>query len=105
MKKYLLIVCSVFLFACKANAADVTLFYMPTCPHCHHAMGFFEKEMKTTTVEKVDVSKGGKNAERFFAQLKKCNITSQGVPLMVIKGKCLQGFGSESGDKIKNMLK
>ena len=30
-----------FLFIGAASAADVTLYYSPSCPHCHHARDFF----------------------------------------------------------------
>ena len=28
-----------------ANAADITIFYSPSCPHCHHARDFFKNEL------------------------------------------------------------
>jgi glutaredoxin len=104
MKKLLIAASAVVLFACGSDAADVTLFYMPTCPHCHNAINFIENELKGTSIEKIDVTKGGKNIERFNNQLVKCNITSRGVPLMVVKGKCFQGFTAEIGTQVKEAL-
>ena len=102
MKKILSIFAMLTLLACKAKAADITLFYMTTCPHCHTAIKFLDSNMKGTSVEKVDVSK---NSNRFFKQLKACNIKERGVPLMVIKGNCLQGFDEkETPKKIKKIL-
>ncbi|MDR2269202.1 MAG: glutaredoxin family protein [Rickettsiales bacterium] len=104
MKKLLIAASAVALFACGSDASDVTLYFMPGCPHCHNAINFFETEMKDVSVEKVDVTKGGKNVERFNDQLKKCGLTSRGVPLMVIKGECLQGFAPEISIQIKQKL-
>ena len=28
-------------FTGAASAADITLYYSPYCPHCHHARDFF----------------------------------------------------------------
>ena len=33
------------LFIGNANAADVTIYYSPTCPHCHHAREFIENTL------------------------------------------------------------
>lgn len=106
MKKLLIAASALALFACGSDsgAADVTLYFMPTCPHCHNAINFIDSELKGVSVEKIDVTKGGKNLERFNDQLTKCNFTSRGVPLMVVKGKCLQGFAPEVGEEVKKIL-
>ena len=33
------------LFCGAASAADITLYYSPYCPHCHHARDFFVNKM------------------------------------------------------------
>jgi glutaredoxin len=102
MKKLLALGAAGLLFACGSDAADVTLYYMPGCPYCHNAIDFFDKE--GIAVEKVNVTEGGRAMERFGDALKKCNSQSRGVPLIIVKGECLQGFAPEVGDKIKTML-
>jgi glutaredoxin len=106
IKKFLIGAATIVLLACESNsnAADVTLYFMPGCPHCHNAINFFDSELKDVSVEKIDITKGGKNIERFNEQLNKCGITSRGVPLMIIKGECLQGYGPETGATIKQKL-
>ncbi|MDR1071188.1 MAG: glutaredoxin family protein [Rickettsiales bacterium] len=106
MKKLLIAASALAMFACGSDsgASDVTLYFMPTCPHCHNAINFIDTELKGVSVEKIDVTKGGKNLERFNDQLTKCNFTSRGVPLMVVKGKCLQGFAPEVGEEVKKIL-
>jgi glutaredoxin len=106
LRKLFIMTSVVLLFACKAKAADITIYFMPTCPHCHHAMEFLDtdKDMKALEIEKIDVTKDKANADLFFAQLKKCELTSGGVPLIVINGKCLQGYGPDTGKDIKKLL-
>jgi glutaredoxin len=104
LKKLFIITSAVLLFACKAKASDITIYFMPTCPHCHHALEFLDKDMKDVSVEKIDVTKSSENANLFFDQVKKCGLESRGVPVMVINGKCLQGFGPETGTEIKKLL-
>jgi len=29
----------------SASAADITIYYSPTCPHCHHARAFIDNEL------------------------------------------------------------
>jgi glutaredoxin len=104
MKKILTMTAAVALFACGSDAADITLYYMPGCPHCHNAINFFDSELKGVSIEKINVTEGGKAAERFGAALKKCNLTSRGVPLMIVKGECIQGYAPEVGEQIKKIL-
>ena len=104
MKKILIAGAAGVLFACGSDAADITLYYMPGCPHCHYALEFFDKELKDVPVEKVNITEGGRAIERFNAALKKCNLTSRGVPLMIVKGECIQGYAPEVGAQIKAKL-
>ena len=42
MKKLSIFSALIGLFFCgAASAADITLYYSPFCPHCHHARDFF----------------------------------------------------------------
>ncbi|MDR1826365.1 MAG: hypothetical protein LBQ49_01585 [Rickettsiales bacterium] len=105
MKKVLALGAAALLFACGSDSpsSDVTLYYMPGCPYCHQAIDFFDKELKGVSVEKVNITLGGKAMERFSAALEKCGSTSRGVPLMIVKGECIQGFAPEVGDRIKTI--
>ena len=46
-------------FIGTASAADITVYYSPTCPHCHHARDFISNnliyEYPTITVTEVNV--------------------------------------------------
>ena len=101
MKKLLITIPALLLFACGSKTPDITIFYMPGCPYCHHAIDFFDAELKGVVVEKVNVAEGGKNMDRFNEALRKCNISSRGVPLMIVKGECIQGYAPEVGARIK----
>ena len=84
-----------FAFMCSANAADITIYYSPTCPHCHHARDFIENELvyeyndiKVATVNVMDMA----NRQEFLDTIQKCEYKSGGVPVMVIGEKCFQGY-------------
>ena len=104
MKKILIALSAVVLFACGSSASDVTLYYVPGCPYCDHAKEFFANEMKGVKIEQVNVAEGGEKMRRFIGQLEKCNSQSRGVPLIIVKGECIQGFSPEVGARIKSML-
>ena len=94
-------------FISNANAADITLYYSPTCPHCHHAREFISNELiyvyddlKVTTVNVMEQE----NRQMFFDTLKKCEFKSGGVPVLVIGEKCFQGFGKSSQDGIREAI-
>jgi glutaredoxin len=92
------------LWAVSARAADIDIYYSPTCPHCHHAMEFLDgtlvKEMPGISVEKINVTEE-KNLNAFRDALKKCEYTSGGVPVLVVKGKCFQGYAGFMNDEIR----
>ena len=74
-------------FAGAASAADITIYYSPSCPHCHHAREFISNtlvyeypELKVTAVNVMDQA----NLPVFQEALKKCEFESGGVPVMVI---------------------
>ena len=82
-------------FIGSANAADITIYYSPTCPHCHHARDFVENtliyEYETLKVSEVNVMNAD-NRKEFFDTLKKCGYESGGVPVLVVGEKCFQGY-------------
>lgn len=87
-----------------ANAADITIFYSPTCPHCHHARDFIKNELiyeygdLKVTEKNVMIAD---NRQGFMDTLKKCEYKSGGVPVLVIGEKCFQGYGDSIRDDIR----
>lgn len=94
-------------FISVANAADVTIYYSPTCPHCHHARDFFENEAiyeyDTMKVVEVNVMEE-KNRQEFFDTLKKCGYESGGVPVIVVGEKCFQGYADSMQKDIRSAI-
>lgn len=82
-------------FAGAASAANITIYYSPTCPHCHHAREFISQtlvyEYPNLTVTEVNVM-DGVNYPKFQETLKTCKYESGGVPVMVVGEKCFQGY-------------
>ncbi|MBO4746325.1 MAG: glutaredoxin family protein [Alphaproteobacteria bacterium] len=95
------------MFVGNAVAADITVYHMPTCPHCHHARDYISQnlvyEYPTLKVTTVDVTQDV-NRGAFIDALKKCKYESGGVPVMVIGEKCFQGFSEAMGDEIRNAI-
>lgn len=92
------------MFVGNALAADITIYHMPTCPHCHHAREFVSQnliyeypELKVTT---IDVTQDA-NRQEFMDTLKKCEYDSGGVPVIVIGEKCFQGFADSMADDVR----
>jgi LPXTG-motif cell wall-anchored protein len=84
------------IFTSGAFAAQkIEIYYSPSCPHCHHALGFIDQtlstEYKNLEVVKVNVMEK-QNRDTFMAVLKKCKFQSGGVPVMVVNEKCFQGY-------------
>ncbi len=91
-------------FAGAASAADVTIYYSPSCPHCHHAREFISNtlvyeypELKVTAVNVMDEA----NLPMFRDALKKCEFESGGVPVLVIGDKCEQGYADFMQDTLR----
>lgn len=82
-------------FVGAASAADITVYYSPTCPHCHHAREFIANnlayEYPMVTVTEVNVMDQA-NRSKFEETLKKCEYESGGVPVLTIGDKCFQGY-------------
>ncbi len=82
-------------FIGTAFAADITIYYSPSCPHCHHAQEFFANKMiyeyPKLRVVQVNVMKKS-NLDMFKDALAKCEYTSGGVPVIVVGDKCFQGY-------------
>jgi len=87
-----------------AGAADITIFYSPSCPHCHHARDFINNDLiyeyDSLSVMEVDATTA-ENRQEFIDALKKCKYESGGVPVMVIGEKCFQGYGDGLRDDLR----
>jgi len=91
----------------SAMATDLTIYYSPSCPHCHHARDFISTDLiyeypdiKVTSVNVND----RKNLDEFRTTLEKCEYTSGGVPVIVIGEKCFQGFADSMRDDFRRAL-
>jgi glutaredoxin len=87
-----------------ASAADITVYYSPSCPHCHHARDFVSNtlvyEYPELQVTMVDVTNPD-NSSLFQDALKKCEFESGGVPVLVIGDKCEQGYADFMQDTLR----
>lgn len=92
------------MFIGNAIGADITIYYSPTCPHCHHALEFISNnlvyEYENLNVTKVNVMESA-NRDEFMTTLKKCEYESGGVPVLVVGEKCFQGYGDSRQDDIR----
>ncbi len=90
-----------------ASAADVVLYYSPSCPHCHHAREFISQqlvyEFPMIDVDAVNVMTQ-ENLPLFQAALEKCEYQSGGVPVMVIGDKCFQGYADFMQDELRDAV-
>lgn len=91
----------------RAMAADMTIYYSPSCPHCHHARDFVSNtlvyeypELKVTMVNVMESA----NRPMFEAALKKCGFESGGVPVLVIGDKCEQGYADFMQDSLRESV-
>lgn len=91
-------------FAFGANAADVTIFYSISCPHCRNARKFIEGtlayEYQDINITRVNVMVPD-NHQEFVDTLKKCGYESGGVPVMVVGDKCFQGYGESTDAELR----
>ena len=105
--KFLLsVLFGMFVFS-GAFAADLTIYYSPSCPHCHHARDFISTnlvyEYPSLHVTTVNVMAESNRAE-FIDALKKCKYESGGVPVLVIGEKCFQGYGDVMRDDFRRAI-
>ncbi|MCR5193935.1 MAG: hypothetical protein K6B71_00195 [Alphaproteobacteria bacterium] len=107
--KRLLFCCAMFfgLMVYGAGAADITIYYSPSCPHCHHALDFISNylvyEYPDVRVTRVNVMES-ENRSEFFKTVKKCEFESGGVPVLVIGEKCFQGYADNMRDDFRKAV-
>ena len=96
-----------FLFMGAANAADITLYYSPSCPHCHHARDFFTSrivyEYPDLRIVQINVMDQA-NLPAFQEALKKCEYDSGGVPVIVVGDKCFQGYADFMQQELRDAV-
>lgn len=94
-------------FVSTASAANIRIFYSPTCPHCHHALDFIQNnliyEYDNLSIVRVNATLQ-ENRQEFIDALKKCGYQSGGVPVIVIGEKCYQGYGESLNDEIRSAV-
>ncbi|MBR2286101.1 MAG: hypothetical protein IJ866_01430 [Alphaproteobacteria bacterium] len=94
-------------FAGAASAANITIYYSPTCPHCHHAREFISNtliyEYPNLTVSEVNVFDEANN-QMFSDALKKCEYESGGVPVLVVGEKCFQGYADFMQQELRDAV-
>lgn len=95
------------LFCGAASAADITLYYSPYCPHCHHARDFFVNKMiyeyPNLRVVQINVMEEP-NLPAFQEALKKCEYESGGVPVIVVGDKCFQGYAEVMDQELRDAV-
>ncbi len=94
-------------FAGAASAANITVYYSPTCPHCHHAREFISNnlvyEYPKITVTEINVMDGA-NLPAFQDALKKCEYDNGGVPVLVVGDKCFQGYADFMQQELRDAV-
>jgi glutaredoxin len=84
---------------------EITIYFNPTCPHCHHALEFFATELPDIVLKKIELNgQPGKNRIKFEAGLEMCHLGSRGIPLIIVGKKCFQGFDEQVGEEIKSLV-
>ena len=94
-------------FMGSVNAADITIYYAPTCPHCHHARDFISNnliyEYDNLRVNEVNVTNAD-NRQAFVDALFKCGYQKGGVPVLVIGEKCFQGYADSMQQNLRDAI-
>lgn len=95
------------LFFGAASAADITLYYSPYCPHCHHAQEFFVNKMiyeyPNLRVVQINVMEEP-NLPAFQEALQKCKYDNGGVPVIVVGDKCFQGYADFMEQELRDAV-
>ncbi len=80
-----------------ANAADITLYYSPTCPHCHHAREFFVNKMvyeyPKLRIVQINVMDPD-NLPAVQEALQKCDYANGVVPVIFVVDNFFHGYAA-----------
>ncbi len=106
-KKFFLAMLLGVFFMGTASAADITIYYSPYCPHCHHAQEFFSNKMiyeyPKLRVVQVNVMEE-QNLPVFQEALSKCKYDNGGVPVIVVGDKCFQGYADFMEQELRDAV-
>lgn len=106
-KKFFLAMLLGVFFMGTASAADITIYYSPYCPHCHHAQEFFSNKMiyeyPKLRVVQVNVMEE-QNLPIFQEALSKCKYDNGGVPVIVVGDKCFQGYADFMEQELRDAV-
>lgn len=101
------LVCFAFIGMARANN-NITVYYSPTCPHCHHALEYINNELipknPQISVSEINVTENENNLKKFKRAVKKCGFESGGVPIIVIGEKCWQGYSDTVRDEMTGII-
>jgi glutaredoxin len=107
MKK-IVALCTVFVAFCTAaGAASMTLYYTPTCPFCHHAKDYINDHLRDEfpDLNVIEINVAERVNQRVFRDaVGRCGLDGGGVPLIVIGDECIQGFGTETGARMREAI-
>ena len=81
------------------HVVRIHIFWSPTCPHCHRALGFLdglEKSAADVRVIRHDVSGDAQARELFEKTVAHFRIANPGVPLIVVGNKTVLGFHEDA---------
>lgn len=106
MKKLLkvLFICLMFTpFIIKAKEINIYLFYGEGCPHCKDEKVYLNnyiKENKDVKLYTYEVWNNAENQEKFLEVQKIVEISSRGVPYLVIGNNVISGFSKNSTEEL-----
>lgn len=81
----------------------IYLFWQPSCSHCHHAIEFFNTELKNIRVEMIDISKE-EGHKKLVLAINKFNLgNTVYTPLFIVNGKHFSGWNENLAKDFKEI--
>jgi len=104
MKSHILLA-MLFAISPLAYAKCIDIFYLPTCPHCEQALGFFYNISQEYNLTINEYNVENPNASRIFSSLSDYYNSSGGVPLIFIGNEAFLGFAyGNMSQQLNNMI-
>jgi len=91
MKSHILLAI-LFGISSLAYAKCIDIFYLPTCPHCEQALGFFYNISQEYNLTINEYNIENPNVSKIFTSLSNYYNSSGGVPLIFIGNNTFLGF-------------
>ena len=94
----------------KPKAPAATLYYSPSCPHCHKAMAFLDKVEASQAYTEIKITRINvmtrEGSKEYYDTKNALKIPQDGVPLFVIGEKYYIGFDTEptTGEVYRQMI-